>query len=115
MEHPADSGVAQRMHGLRVGDQGVPGLLDRAMPTRELASAVWLGRRPTEYAPRFAAAAQRDAGHLTTLVASARKRLTAGGDVSLGFYLERPSYLSLAIVSCAPHREHGGLPCPLGA
>ncbi|MEU8687053.1 hypothetical protein [Streptomyces sp. NPDC048665] len=85
------------------------------MPTRELASAVWLGRRPTEYAPRFAAAAQRDAGHLTTLVASARKRLTAGGDVSLGCYLERPSYLSLAIVSCAPHREHGGLPCPLGA
>ncbi|OIK03995.1 hypothetical protein [Streptomyces monashensis] len=78
-------------------------------------AAVWLGRRLTEYAPRFAAAAQRDAGRLTTLVASARKRLASGGDVSLGFYLERPSYLSLAIVTCSPHRERGELPCPLSA
>ncbi|MEU8971761.1 hypothetical protein AB0D11_21250 [Streptomyces monashensis] len=77
-------------------------------------AAVWLGRRLAEYAPRFGAAAQRDSGHLTTLVASARERLASGGDVSLGFYLERPSYLSLAIVACSPHRERGDLPCPLG-
>ncbi|MGN5379155.1 hypothetical protein ACQ4WX_22865 [Streptomyces lasalocidi] len=78
-------------------------------------AAVWPGRRPAEYAPRFAAAAQRDAGHLTALVGSARERPASGGDVSLGFCLERPSYLSLAIVTCSPHRERGDLPCPLSA
>lgn len=78
------------------------------------AAAAWLGDRLTEYAPRFASPVQGGAHHLTRLVTSAAERLASGGDVSLGFYLERPSYLSLALVTCPPHREIGELPCPLG-
>jgi hypothetical protein len=78
-------------------------------------AAVRPGRRLAEYAPRFAAAAQRHAGHLTALVASVRERPASGGDVSPGFCLDRPSYLSPAIVACSPHRERGDLPCPLSA
>ncbi|NUT29843.1 MAG: hypothetical protein HOV84_28710 [Streptomyces sp.] len=77
------------------------------------AAAAWLGDRLTEYAPRFAAQAQRDVGRLTGLVTSAAERLSAGGDVSLGFYLERPSYLSLALVTCTPQRGISELSCPL--
>lgn len=39
----------------------------------------------------------------------------AAGDLSYGFYLERPSYLSLALVTCSPNRTGPGLPCPDGA
>ncbi len=78
------------------------------------AAAAWLGDRLTEYAPRFASGAQRDVGHLTDLVTSAAERLASGGDVSLGFYLERPSYLSLALVTCSPSRRSRDLRCPLG-
>lgn len=35
-----------------------------------------------------------------------------GGDVSLGFYLERPAYLSLAVVTCSPNRAKPELACP---
>ncbi|MGW1283409.1 hypothetical protein ACWD4N_06765 [Streptomyces sp. NPDC002586] len=76
-------------------------------------ATAWLSDRLTEYAPRFASEAERDPGRLTALVASARERLASGGDVSLGFYLERPSYLSLALVTCSPNRESRELPCPL--
>ncbi|ELS54117.1 hypothetical protein [Streptomyces viridochromogenes] len=76
-------------------------------------AAAWLGDRLTEYAPRFASPPQRDAGHLSRLVISAAERLASGGDVSLGFYLERPSYLSLALVTCVPDRGIRELPCPL--
>ncbi|MCP9990301.1 hypothetical protein ACF09G_11555 [Streptomyces albogriseolus] len=34
----------------------------------------------------------------------AAERLHAGGDVSCGRYLERPSYLALAVVTCSPNR-----------
>ncbi|MFH8467511.1 hypothetical protein [Streptomyces sp. NPDC017991] len=77
------------------------------------AAAAWLSDRLTEYAPRFASGAQRDGSRLATLPASARERLLSGDDVSLGFYLERPSYLSLALVTCSPNRRRRGLPCPL--
>ncbi|MEU2059635.1 hypothetical protein [Streptomyces sp. NPDC013455] len=79
------------------------------------AAAAWLGDRLTEYAPRFASPAQRAAGRPAALVASARERLATGGDVSLGFYLERPAYLSLALVTCSPNRTSPGLPCPFDA
>ncbi|MEU7322227.1 hypothetical protein ABZ682_16945 [Streptomyces griseoviridis] len=49
------------------------------------------------------------------LLASAAERLASGGDVSLGFYLERPSYLSLALLTCSPNRAAPHLTCPLAA
>ncbi|MEU2439512.1 hypothetical protein ABZ595_25520 [Streptomyces rubradiris] len=79
------------------------------------AAAAWLGERLTEYAPRFAAEAHRAPDRLAALLASAAERLAAGGDISLGFYLERPVFLSVALVGCAPHRARPDLPCPLGA
>ena len=39
--------------------------------------------------------------------------LGSGADVSFGFYLERPSYLSLALVTCSPNRGNPELRCPL--
>ncbi|KPI18053.1 hypothetical protein OK074_8000 [Actinobacteria bacterium OK074] len=76
-------------------------------------AAAWLGERLAEYAPRFASNAQRDTAHLLPLINSAVGRLGWGGDVSLGFYLERPSYLSVAVVTCSPNRAATPeLPCP---
>lgn len=77
-------------------------------------AAAWLGERLAEYASRFVSDAERDIRHLALLVESAAERLGTGTDVSLGFYLERPSYLSLALVTCAPNRAKPELPCPLG-
>ncbi|GCB48188.1 hypothetical protein [Streptomyces sp. NL15-2K] len=42
-------------------------------------------------------------------------RLDWGGDVSLGFYLERPFYLSVALVTCSPNLAHPELACPVTA
>ncbi|WP_406726885.1 hypothetical protein WJ438_22820 [Streptomyces sp. GD-15H] len=76
-------------------------------------AAAWLGDRLAEFAPRFACEAQRDGRHRTALVVSAAQRIGWGGDVSLGFYLERPSFLSLALVTCLPGHKHLELGCPL--
>ncbi|MEU5160105.1 hypothetical protein AB0G74_10920 [Streptomyces sp. NPDC020875] len=76
-------------------------------------AAVWLGERLTEYAPRFMSESDRDSTRLALLLASACDRLARGGDVSHGFYLERPSYLSLALVCCSPNRTRLELDCPL--
>ncbi|MFI8201407.1 hypothetical protein [Streptomyces sp. NPDC085937] len=75
-------------------------------------AAAWLGERLAEYAPRFAAEHDRDPVRLARLVDSAAERLHAGGDVSCGRYLERPSYLALAVVTCSPNRAVPGLICP---
>ncbi|MFF2852907.1 hypothetical protein ACFVT5_42475 [Streptomyces sp. NPDC058001] len=75
-------------------------------------AAAWLGKRLAEYAPRFASHTQRDTTYLATLVNSSAEHLESGTDVSLGFYLERPAYLSLALV-CCPNRARPELPCPL--
>ncbi|MGA5605008.1 hypothetical protein ACPCUF_28900 [Streptomyces griseoincarnatus] len=75
-------------------------------------AAAWLGERLAEYAPRFAAEHDRDTARLAHLVDAAAERLHAGGDVSYGHYLERPSYLSLAVVTCSPHHTLPELPCP---
>ncbi|TLQ45533.1 hypothetical protein [Streptomyces marianii] len=77
-------------------------------------AAAWLGERLAEYAPRFASEAERDTTHLTLLVNAAAERLREGGDVSHGFYLERPSYLSLAVVTCSPNRSMPEPACPVG-
>ncbi|MES9502342.1 hypothetical protein ABWI13_19945 [Streptomyces koyangensis] len=75
-------------------------------------AAAWLGERLAEYAPRFDAERDRDTARLAGLVESTAERLGSGADVSYGFYLERPSYLSLAVVTCSPNRAHAGLACP---
>ncbi|MFD7747204.1 hypothetical protein ACFV2V_27430 [Streptomyces sp. NPDC059698] len=77
-------------------------------------AAAWLGERLAEYAPRFASEAERDSIRLTLLVNAAAERLREGGDVSHGLYLERPSYLSLAVVTCSPNRSMPELACPVG-
>ncbi|MFI5854804.1 hypothetical protein [Streptomyces parvulus] len=76
-------------------------------------AAAWLRARLAEYAPRFASFDQRDALRITAHVISAEARLAWGGDVSLGAYLERPGYLSLALVTCSPAGGPHGLPCPV--
>ncbi|MET9964762.1 hypothetical protein ABZZ80_02230 [Streptomyces sp. NPDC006356] len=76
-------------------------------------AAAWLGERLAEFAPRFTFETQRDTTHLARLIDSAADRLTGGGDVSHGFYLERPSYLSVSLVSCSPNRAKPELPCPV--
>ncbi|MEV1077124.1 hypothetical protein AB0I98_02530 [Streptomyces sp. NPDC050211] len=76
-------------------------------------AAAWLGEQLAEYAPRFASERDRDVTLLARLVDSAAERLDAGDDVSLGFYLERPSYLSLAVVTCSPNRAKPELGCPV--
>ena len=48
-----------------------------------------------------------------TVLGSAAERLESGGDVSYGFYLEHPSYLSLALVTCSPNRSTPELACPV--
>lgn len=76
-------------------------------------AAAWLGEGLAEYAPRFGSEAERDTTHLAVLVNSAAERLGWGGDVSLGFYLERPSFLSLALVTCCANRAAPELRCPV--
>lgn len=66
-----------------------------------------------EYTPRFASEPQRQIAHLSHLVDSAADRLGWGGDVSYGFYLERPWYLAVSVVTCAPNRAVAELACPL--
>ncbi|CAL9390911.1 hypothetical protein [Streptomyces sp. enrichment culture] len=75
-------------------------------------AAAWLGERLAEYASRFAAEHDRDTARLARLVDAAAERLRSGADVSYGCYLERPSYLSLAVVTCSPNRAAPDLPCP---
>ncbi|MFF9062042.1 hypothetical protein ACF09K_25595 [Streptomyces sp. NPDC014882] len=75
-------------------------------------AAAWLGERLAEYAPRFASEGEGDVARLSRLVDAAAVRLRSGADVSYGHYLERPAYLSLAVVTCSPNRAAPELPCP---
>ncbi|MFD8995921.1 hypothetical protein [Streptomyces abikoensis] len=74
----------------------------------------WLGERLAEHAPRFASWADRDSARLAGTVAYVAETLGWGGDVSLGYYLGRPSFLSLAVVMCSPNRAAPDLACPRG-
>ncbi|GAA3802811.1 hypothetical protein GCM10022403_041090 [Streptomyces coacervatus] len=76
-------------------------------------AAAWLGERLAEYAPRFAFEVDSNVARLISMVNSTTARLDSGADVSLGFYLERPSYLSLAMVTCSPNRSKPELSCPV--
>jgi hypothetical protein len=76
-------------------------------------AAAWLGERLAEHTHRFASSHDRDTTRLVALVNSAAERLEAGADVSLGFYLERPSYLHVAVVICSPNRSMPELACPV--
>ncbi|MFF4805323.1 hypothetical protein ACFY1U_44240 [Streptomyces sp. NPDC001351] len=76
-------------------------------------ATAWIGERLAQYAPRFASESDRDAARLASMVNSLATRLDSGADVSLGFYLERPSYLSLAVVTCSPNRSNPELTCPV--
>ncbi|MGW1075641.1 hypothetical protein [Streptomyces sp. NPDC002537] len=73
----------------------------------------WLGEQLAEYTHRFSSVRDKDAIWQTVLVASAVERLGWGGDVSHGFYLGRPKFLSLALVTCCPNRARPDAPCPL--
>lgn len=75
-------------------------------------AAVWIGEQLAEHAPRFAAERDRDTTRLAALVNSVAEQLGSGADLSLGFYLERPSYLSVAVVTCSPNRSKPELACP---
>ncbi len=76
------------------------------------AAAVWIGEALAEHTHRFVCAYDRDATRLATLVDSAAVQLESGRDVSYGFYLEHPSYLSVAVVTCSPNRSKPALACP---
>ncbi len=78
-------------------------------------AAVWLAERLEEYQPRFVSEHHADTARLAALVTAAGERLRGGGDVSWGFYLTRPQFLSLAVVACSPNRAEPGLTCPLPA
>ncbi|MCX4762613.1 hypothetical protein OG562_16840 [Streptomyces sp. NBC_01275] len=76
-------------------------------------AAAWLGERLAEYAPRFASEKDRDTTRLAQMVNAAAERLHSGKDVSYGCYLERPSYLSLAVVTCSLNHAIPELACPV--
>ncbi|MGW2847017.1 hypothetical protein [Streptomyces sp. NPDC001274] len=75
-------------------------------------AASWLGERLAAYAFRFAAETDRDTARLARLVYAAAEQLRSGADVSHGFYLERPAFLSLAVVTCTPNGANAELTCP---
>ncbi|WP_416978773.1 hypothetical protein [Streptomyces sp. T028] len=75
-------------------------------------AAAWLGEQLAAYATRFATEGDRDTTRLARLVDAAAVRLHSGADVSYGCYLERPAYLSLAVVTCSPNRMLPELACP---
>ncbi|RLU94791.1 hypothetical protein CTZ27_19005 [Streptomyces griseocarneus] len=65
-------------------------------------AADWLSERLTEHVPHLA----------SHTLPHATETLALGGDVSLGYYLSRPRFLSLAVVTCSPNRTMPQLPCP---
>ncbi|MFE0043319.1 hypothetical protein [Streptomyces albireticuli] len=77
-------------------------------------AAEWLGERLTEYVSRFASPGDRDTTRLARKVSYVAETLGWGGDISLGYYLERPLFLSLALVTCFPNRASPGQACPTG-
>ncbi|WP_399090510.1 hypothetical protein ACGH2B_18320 [Streptomyces sp. BBFR2] len=91
-----------------------PGVLVRGTWDGPKEAAGWLGERLAAYGPRFASAPDRAPARAAALARSAAERLGQGGDVAHGFYLERPAFLSLALVCCSPNRALPELRCPLG-
>ncbi|MBH1935850.1 hypothetical protein I5Q34_16510 [Streptomyces sp. AV19] len=75
-------------------------------------AADWAVERLAEYAPRFASPAERNRARCGRRGVRIARALTDGQDVSVGYYLARPHFLSLALVSCSPNRAVVELPCP---
>lgn len=75
-------------------------------------AAAWLAERLADYAPRFSSDAERVPAVLARYVNFATEQLRWGSDAALGVYLERPVFLSLALVTCSPNRTAPDLPCP---
>ncbi|MFD7548418.1 hypothetical protein [Streptomyces sp. NPDC059816] len=73
----------------------------------------WLGCQLAVYAPRFASEQDRDGVRLAACRAFAVETLGRGGDVSFGYFLTRPTFLSLALVVCSPNRAAPELSCPI--
>lgn len=91
-----------------------PGSLVRGTWDEAKDAAAWVGACVAEYASRFASAWERSFIDRAVLVNSVTERLSSGCDASFGFYLERPSYLSIAVVTCSPNRSKPELACPVG-
>lgn len=75
-------------------------------------AATWLSEQLDEYVPRFVSQADRNPIRLADKGSYATKTLGWGMDVSLGFYLGRPLFLSLAVVTCSPNRAIPEVACP---
>lgn len=78
-------------------------------------AVAWMKKQLAAYATRFDSRVYQDSARLALVTDSAAERLGWGGDVSLGFYLERPAFLSLALVTCSPNRAAPALACPARA
>ncbi|MGP4003596.1 hypothetical protein [Streptomyces sp. 8N706] len=76
-------------------------------------AAAWLGGQLAESGEWFASSRDAEPKRRARLVAQAAERLARGEDVSYGFYLRQPSFLSLAVVACSPNKDAPQLPCPL--
>lgn len=89
-----------------------PAALIRATWGEPGAAAGWLGEQLTVHAPRFLAPQDRDPVGLAARTAAGAERLAGGGDVSHGYYLNRPLFFSVALVTCSPNRVALQTPCP---
>ncbi|MBZ6473752.1 hypothetical protein K9U14_10275 [Streptomyces griseocarneus] len=76
-------------------------------------AAAWLVGRLAAHAARFHSPQDRDPTRLAAHASSVMDRLAWGGDVARGYYLERPLFLSLALVTCSPNRAAPEARCPV--
>ncbi|GAA0408395.1 hypothetical protein [Streptomyces luteireticuli] len=77
-------------------------------------AADWAVDRLVEYAPRLASLADRNRARCEWMARYITHTLVDGQDVSVGYYLARPQFLSLAVVACSPNRALAELHCPVG-
>lgn len=89
-----------------------PAALIRATWGEPGAAVGWLGEQLTVHAPRFLSPQDRDPVRLAARTAAGAERLAGGGDVSHGYYLNRPLFFSVALVACSPNRAAPQTPCP---
>nr|WP_242705454.1 MULTISPECIES: hypothetical protein [Streptomyces] len=89
-----------------------PVALIRATWDEPGAAAGWLGEQLSAHAPRFLSPQDRDPARIAARTAAGAERLACGGDVSHGYYLNRPLFFSVALVTCSPNRAAPQAPCP---
>ncbi|MFI7100094.1 hypothetical protein ACIBK8_12120 [Streptomyces sp. NPDC050161] len=77
-------------------------------------AAAWIAEQLALHTARFASEQDREAARLARKADAAGDRLARGQDVVYGFYLGRPLFLSLGVVTCSPNRARAELGCPLG-